>query len=296
MKSIKRSKGDLAFDIFNYVVLGIILVLVLHPLYFIVIASISQPEAVNNGQVWLMPKGVTFEGYKRIFEDSRIWLGYKNTIIYTVVGTAINIILTMMVAYPLSRKDFSGRKVLMIFLMITMYFGGGLIPTYLLVKNLHLLNTRSIMVLLGAVSVFNVIIARSFIENSIPEELYEAAAIDGCSQLVYFFKIILPLSKPIMAVLTLYYGIAHWNEFMTALIYLRDDKLYPLQMILRSILIENSVDGKMVTDVVSEMEKQKAGELIKYGVIIVSSLPVLILYPFLQKYFVKGTMVGAVKG
>jgi putative aldouronate transport system permease protein len=296
MKNIKRSKEDLIFDIINYTILSMVLVLVLYPLYFIVIASISEPQAINNGQVWLLPKGITFEGYKRILEDSRIWTGYLNTLIYTVLGTAINIILTMMIAYPLSRKDFSGRKVLTIFLIITMYFGGGMIPTYLLVKQIGLLNKWPVMVVMGAVSVFNVIIARSFIQGNIPDELYESASIDGCTQFGYFIKFILPLSKPIMAVLTLYYGIGHWNEYMKSLIYLSNEKLYPLQMILRSILIINSVDGNMVTDVVEEMERQRAGELIKYGVIIVSSLPVLVLYPFLQKYFVKGTMVGAVKG
>ncbi|NMA85265.1 MAG: carbohydrate ABC transporter permease [Epulopiscium sp.] len=294
--AIKRSKEDLIFDIVNYIVLGLALIVVLYPLYFIVIASISNPDAVNNGAVWLKPVGVTWEGYRRIFQDSRIWLGYRNTIAYTVVGTLINISLTMMIAYPLSRKDFSGRGFLMMFLLITMYFNGGLIPTYLVVKKLHLVDNWWVMVILGAVSVYNVIIARTFLQNNIPDELYEAASIDGCSHFVFFIKIVLPLSKAIIAVLTLYYGIAHWNEFMRALIYLRDEKLYSLQIILRSILVQNMSQDQMMSDIDNLSEMERIGELIKYGVIIVASLPVLVLYPFLQKYFVQGVMIGSVKG
>ncbi len=294
--SIKRSKEDLIFDIINYTVLTLALFVVAYPLYFIVIASISDPDAVNNGLVWLLPVGITGEGYERIFQDSRIWLGYKNTFIYTIVGTLINITLTMMIAYPLSRKDFSGKKFLMIFLMITMYFNGGLIPTYLVVKDLHLNNSWWVMVILGAVSVYNVIIARTFLQNNIPEELYEAASIDGCSHFVFFIKMVLPLSKAIIAVLTLYYGIGHWNEFMRALIYLRDEKLYPLQIILRSILVQNMSQDPMMGDVENAVEMARIGELIKYGVIIVASVPVLLLYPLLQKYFVQGVMIGSVKG
>ena len=242
------------------------------------------------------PVDITVEGYKRIFQDVRIWTGYKNTFLYTIVGTFINITLTMMIAYPLSRKDFSGRRFLMIFLLITMYFNGGLIPTYLVVKNLHLNDNWWVMVILGAVSVYNVIIARTFLQNTIPEELYEAASIDGCSHFLFFIKMVLPLSKAIIAVLTLYYGIGHWNEFMRALIYLRDEKLYPLQIILRSILVQNMSQDPMMGDVEDAVEMARIGELIKYGVIIVASVPVLLLYPLLQKYFVQGVMIGSVKG
>lgn len=296
MAKVKGSKGDIIFDVFNYTILTILLLLVLYPLYFIVIASISDPTAVNNGKVLIRPIGITFEGYAKIFDDSRIWLAYFNTIVYTVVGTAINVILTMMVSYALSRRVFFAKKFVMIFLMITMYFNGGLIPTYLLVKQLGLVNKWPVMILLSAVNVFNVIVAKNYMENNIPEELYEAASIDGCSQIKYFIKIVLPLSKTIMAVLVLYYGVAHWNEFMTPLIYLRNEKLYPLQLILRSILVQNQIQGQMVGEAESLIERQKAGELIKYGVIIVSTLPILIIYPILQKYFVKGTMVGSIKG
>lgn len=291
-----KSKGDIIFDIFNYTLLGFITVLVLYPLYFIVIASFSDPDFINTGQVVFWPKGFNVLGYQKIFEDSKIWRAYGNTIFYTLVGTCINIVLTMMFAYPLSRKDFCGRKFLTFFMMFTMYFQGGLMPTYILMQNIHLYDTPWVMVLLPAINVFNVIIAKTNIQNNIPEELYEAAAIDGCSHFKFFCKIVMPLSKSIVAVLVLYYGVAHWNEFMNGLVYLRDEGLYPLQLVLRGILVQNQASADMMADIDSMMAQQKAAELIKYGLIIVSALPVLAIYPFLQKYFAKGVMVGAVKG
>ena len=242
----------------------------------------------------LKPTGHNATCYEKIFENTKIWRSYSNTIFYTVVGTTINVILTMMLAYPLSRKNFFARKPLTLFVMFTMYFQGGLIPTYLWMNDLHLYNTPWVMVLLPAINVFNLIIAINYISNSIPEELYEAASIDGCSHIRYFFSIVLPLSKTIVVVLVLYYGVAHWNEFMNGLIYLRDEGLYPLQLTLRNILLQNQASG--LGDVDSIIEQQKAAELIKYGVIIVSTLPVLVIYPFLQKHFAKGVMVGSVKG
>lgn len=292
----KRSKEDIFFDIFNYAVLGIITVLVLYPLYFMVIASFSDPDAINTGQVVFFPKGFNTLGYQRIFENTKIWRAYGNTIFYTFVGTAINIIMTMVFAYPLSRKDFSGRKFMTFFMMFTMYFQGGLMPTYLLMQKIGLYDTPWVMVLLPALNVFNVIIAKTNIQHNIPEELYEAASIDGCSHFKFFWQIVMPLSKSIMAVLVLYYGVAHWNEFMNGLVYLRDEGLYPLQLVLRGILVQNQASADMMTDIESMLEQQKAAELIKYGLIIVSALPVLVIYPFLQKYFAKGVMVGAVKG
>lgn len=292
----KRSKEDIFFDIFNYAVLGIITVLVLYPLYFIVIASFSDPDAINTGQVVFFPNGFNTLGYQRIFENTKIWRAYGNTIFYTFVGTAINIIMTMVFAYPLSRKDFSGRKFMTFFMMFTMYFQGGLMPTYLLMQKIGLYDTPWVMVLLPALNVFNVIIAKTNIQHNIPEELYEAASIDGCSHFKFFWQIVMPLSKSIMAVLVLYYGVAHWNEFMNGLVYLRDEGLYPLQLVLRGILVQNQASADMMTDIESMLEQQKAAELIKYGLIIVSALPVLVIYPFLQKYFAKGVMVGAVKG
>ncbi|WP_105614611.1 carbohydrate ABC transporter permease [Vallitalea okinawensis] len=293
--SIKRSREDIIFDTMNYFLLSLALIVVLYPLYFIIIASISNPVAVQSGKVIFVPVQVTFEGYKKIFEYKDIWIGYRNTLMYTFLGTLINIFLTMLMAYPLSRKKFSGKRVVMIFLIITMYFNGGLIPTYLVVKNLGLLNNWMVMVVVGAINVFNVIITRSFMENTIPEELYEAATIDGSSHFQYFFKVVLPLSKAIMAVLALYYGVAHWNDYFKGLIYLKDNNLYPLQLILRGILVQNDVSDTMM-DMEDAERRQALVELMKYGLIIVSSIPVLIIYPFMQKYFIKGVMIGSVKG
>ena len=295
-KRIRRLNSDTLFDFINYLVLGIVAFLVLYPLYFIVIASVSDPDAINTGKVLLHPVGFTTTGYEKIFEDHSIWNAYKNTIIYTVVGTTINIVMTMLFAYPLSRKEFFARKGLLFFMMFTMYFQGGLIPTYILMQQLHLYNTRFVMVLLPALNVFNVIICKTNIENNIPNELYEAAAIDGCSHFRFFATVVFPLSKTIIAVLVLYYGVAHWNDYMNGLIYLRDESLYPLQLVLRGILVQNQASADMMGDRESMMAQQEAAELIKYGLIIISSLPVLVVYPFLQKYFAKGVMVGSLKG
>ncbi len=293
---MRRGLSDRVFDIVNYAILGLVALAVLYPLYFVVIASFSDPDAINTGRVLLWPVGFNTMGYEKIFADAKIWRSYSNTIFYTVLGTAINIFLTMMLAYPLSRREFCGRKFLTFFMMFTLYFQGGLVPTYLLMQDIHLYDTPWVMVLLPALNVFNVIIARTNIQNNIPEELYEAACLDGCSHLKYFWKVVFPLSKTIIAVLVLYYGVAHWNDYMNGLIYLRDEGLYPLQLVLRGILVQNQASASMMGDVESMMAQQKAAELIKYGLIIVSALPVLVIYPFLQKYFEKGVMVGSVKG
>lgn len=292
---VKRNKEDIIFDTIKTIFLVLAVIVVLYPIYFIVIASISDATAVSSGNVLWRPIGINFEGYRRILQNDQIWRGYRNTIMYTLIGTTINLFLTFTLAYPLSRKDFKFGGFLMIFLLITMYFNGGLIPRYILVKNLGLLDSWVILVIVNAVNVFNVIIARTFLKSSIPESLYEAAILDGCTHITFLIKIVLPLSKAIIAVLVLYYGVFHWNEFFTSLIYLSDEKKYPLQLILRSILIENQLTDNMLTDI-DVSEHQDVAELIKYGVIIVSSLPVLIIYPFMQKYFVQGVMIGSVKG
>ena len=294
-KRIRRTKGDILFDSINAIVLTIAMLTVLYPLYFVVIASISEPNMVNTGQVVLLPVMPSFEGYQRIFENQKIWNGYQNTILYTVAGTAFNMALTMTVAYVLSVPRFSLKKPLMAFLMIPVYFSGGLIPSYLLIRSIGIENTRWALILINGLNVMNAIIARSFIQGAVPRELSEAAEIDGCSHFGIFFRIVLPLSKAGMAVLVLYYAVAHWNEYMLSLIYLRDSKLYSLQIILREILLQNQAQDFM-DDITSVTEKQRAAELIKYGVVVVSSLPMLILYPFLQKYFVKGTLIGSLKG
>ena len=294
-KRIRRTKGDILFDSINAIVLTIAMLTVLYPLYFVVIASISEPNMVNTGRVVLLPVMPSFEGYQRIFENQKIWNGYQNTILYTVAGTAFNMALTMTVAYVLSVPRFSLKKPLMAFLMIPVYFSGGLIPSYLLIRSIGIENTRWALILINGLNVMNAIIARSFIQGAVPRELSEAAEIDGCSHFGIFFRIVLPLSKAGMAVLVLYYAVAHWNEYMLSLIYLRDSKLYSLQIILREILLQNQAQDFM-DDITSVTEKQRAAELIKYGVVVVSSLPMLILYPFLQKYFVKGTLIGSLKG
>lgn len=293
---MKRSREDHIFDFVSTFLLVVILVIVAYPLYFVVIASISDPYKVLGGEVMLIPKGFNVDSYKKIFADSSIWSGYVNSILYTVCGTALNVALTMSIAYPLSRRYFSGRKVITGILLITMYFSGGMIPTYLLVKNMGLRDTFWVMIFLGAVNAFNVIIARTFLESNIGQELEEAASIDGCSKIRFFYSMVLPLSKAIVAVLVLYYAVAHWNDYMRGLIYLNSSEKYPLQLVIRSILIQTQMAVADTTDVADADARMKLAEAMKYGVIIVSCLPTLVIYPFIQKHFVKGVMIGSVKG
>ncbi|WP_309122174.1 carbohydrate ABC transporter permease [Paenibacillus sp.] len=292
----RRSAGDFLFDVTNYALLTIGMLLILYPLYFVLIASISDPNRIYSGDVWLYPQGITFDGYQRIFNDSIIWIGYANSLLYAVVGTAISVGLTLLAAYPLSRKDFVGRNVFMWFFMFTMFFNGGLIPTYLLVKDLGMINTIWALVVPGAAGVFNIIIVRTFFQSTIPDEMREAAFIDGCSNTKFFLQMVLPLSKPIIAVMVLFHVVGFWNGFFDALIYLNEESKYPLQLVLRNILVQNQVSSNMMIDVESYAAKLRVTELIKYGVIIVASLPLLVLYPFLQRYFVKGAMIGSIKG
>ncbi len=262
------------------------------------IASFSSPDSVNNGEIWLWPKDITFEGYKMIFEHEKIWTGYKNSIIYTVVGTLVNVVLTITGGYALSRKDLVGRNVFMFFIVFTMFFSGGMIPNYLLVKDLGMVNTLWAMVIPNAISVFNLIIVRTFFQSTIPDELLEAAKVDGCSDWKFFLKIVLPISTPIIAVMVLFSAVGHWNTYFSALIYLRDSNLFPLQLVLRDVLILTQAQEVMDSGALMEgnAELQNVSELIKYGVVIIASLPVLILYPFVQKHFVKGVMIGSIKG
>lgn len=278
----------------NYIILTIALLLVSYPLYFIVIASISDPSAVYAGKVVLFPQGFTLDGYKRILEYESFFTGYRNTILYTLVGTAVNVVITIPGAYALSRKDLVGRNVIMMGITFTMIFSGGLIPSYLLVLDLNLYNTMWALILPVAVSAWNLIVARTFFQQSIPDELLEAARLDGSDNFRFFFSIVLPLSKSIIVVMILFYAVSHWNSYFNAMIYLKDVDKQPLQLILRSILFENSL-GDMVEDAATLAAQQKLGDLIKYGVIIASSLPLMILYPFLQRYFIQGVMIGAVK-
>lgn len=292
----KRRKKLTPFDIVTIIILAIFGFLTAYPMFFCVIASFSDPTEVMLGNVILLPKNITLGGYERMLQDETIWTGYLNTILYVGVGTFLSVLTTMMIAYPLSRTEFGGRKVITIILLITMYFSGGMIPSYILVGNLGLRDTRFYMIIAGLISVYNVIVARSFLVMNIPRDLQEAASMDGCSPIRFFFKMVIPLSKAVMAVLMLYYGVAKWNDYMTGLIYLTDESKFPLALVLKGILITTTSGLSYDTaDPMLMMERMKMAESMKYGVMIVSTLPILCLYPFLQKYFVKGVMIGSVK-
>ncbi|WP_274365907.1 carbohydrate ABC transporter permease [Paenibacillus thermotolerans] len=279
-----------------YVFLILSLIVVAYPLIYIVSSSFSSSSAVISGKVWLFPVEPTLRGYEAVFQNPQIVKGYGNSLFYTVFGTLLNVIMTITAAYPLSRKDFHGRNLITALFVFTMLFSGGLIPYYLTVKELGLLDTRWAMIVPGALSVWQVIIARTFFQTSIPTELTEAAHMDGCGDFKFLLRIVLPLSKPIIAVLVLMYAIGHWNAYFDALIFLKTADLYPLQIVLRNILILNSVDATMIKDVDELAERQGLKELLKYSLIVVASAPVLMLYPFVQQHFVKGLLIGSVKG
>ena len=292
---IALSRADKAFDILDYILLTVAFLLVAYPLYFVIIASVSDPIAVYEGRVIIWPIKPTLEGYARIFSYDSLFTGYKNTLIYTLIGTSINVVMTVTAGYALSRRELVGRNVMMMGVMFTMIFSGGMIPNYLLVRSLGLYNTMWALILPGAVSTWNLIVCRTFFQQTIPDELREAAELDGCGDTSFFLRVVLPLSSSIIAVMVLFYAVSHWNSYYNALIYLSTTSKYPLQLVLRNILIVNTLDD-MVNDVATQAAQQRMGDLIKYGMIIVSSLPLLILYPFLQKYFVQGVMIGAIKG
>ncbi|MFB9275909.1 carbohydrate ABC transporter permease [Cohnella cellulosilytica] len=293
---IREPLSDKALLIFIYVVLLAVLIAVLYPLIYIVSSSFSSPQAVVAGRVWLFPVEFSLKGYTAVLQNPRIWTGYGNSIFYMGFGTLISVALTIAIAYPLSKRTFYGRTFLMYLLIATMIFSGGLIPYYLVVKNLGLIDTRWALLLPQAIAVWQVFIARTFFQETIPEELNEAAEMDGCSDLRFLRSIALPLSKPIIAVLVLMYAVTAWNAYFDALIFLKSADLYPLQLILREILIQNSVDNSMMVDVRTMEARQGMKDLLKFSLIVVSSLPVLILYPFVQKHFVKGVMIGSLKG
>ena len=293
---IRTSFDDRVFHMINYGLLSVAAFLVFYPIYFVVIASFSHPDLIYNGEVILLPKGLTLDGYRRIFQDGTIWRGYLNSIIYTTVGTAINIVVTLMAAFALARKELPGRRIIMFLFVFTMYFEGGIVPRYLVVLRLGMIDTIWAMVLVEALAVWNLIIARSTYESTIPEALVDAATIDGCSYSQLFMRIYLPLSNALIAVMVIFYSVGHWNMYANALMYLNDEARFPLQLILRRILIQSEPSMDMLMDVESYLAKQKVTELIKYGVIVVSSIPVIIMYPFAQRYFVKGALIGSVKG
>lgn len=298
---MRKTRSDRVFDVVNILLMSMVLLIMFYPLYYIVIASFSEPAAVAMGKVYLWPKGFTTEAYGNVFKNERIWTGYRNTIIYTVFGTMLNLILTIPTAYVLSKKTLKGRSIISWYFLIPMYFSGGLIPTYLLVKSMNLLNQPYTIIILGGLSIYNMVVARTYFTNSIPDELYESARIDGANDFLCFFKIALPLAAPIIAVMTLYYGVSRWNDYYTSLIYVGQSKYQPLQLVLRSILIDNESslvfdDNMNETDLLLTTRRQYMAEAMKYSVIFIASAPLLVAYPFVQKYFVKGMMIGSLKG
>ena len=299
-KPVKRCREDVIFDTVIFIILTLILFVVAYPLYWVIISSFSDPTAVSAGKVLLRPIGFTLKGYAEVFKNSQVMRGFFNSIVITFVGVCVNLAVTLPTAYALSRDNFSGKKPITVFYMITLFFGGGMIPTYLVVKNMQLLNTIWALVLPGCLSVYNMIVARTFFKSNISEELYEAGEIDGCTQSRFFFQIALPLSKAIIAIMVLYYGVGHWNSYFSALLYISDQDKYPLQLVLRNILITNQTALSQTATTAAAraalQEQQQLIDVMKYSLIIISSVPVLIMYPLVQKHFVKGVMIGSVKG
>ena len=292
---IRDTLGDRLFYAGCYLITALFMLAVLYPLVYILSASFSSAEAITSGRMWLYPVDFSLVGYRYILKYDAIWLGYRNTLFYTFAGTLINVAMTMTCAYGLSRRGMLGRRFFTMIFTFTMIFSGGMIPNYLLMKDLRLLNTVWCMLLPGAISAYNLIVAKTFIENSIPGDLLEAARIDGCSDVRFFFSIVLPLSKAILAVLLLMYAAAHWNAYFNAFLYLTDKKLYPLQIFLRQILVQSNMSADML-DPEAMAQMQTLQQILKYAVIVVSTAPMLCLYPFVQKYFRQGVMIGSIKG
>jgi putative aldouronate transport system permease protein len=293
----KKITQDSTVLFVNYILLALLLVIVLYPLIYIVSCSFSDGNALMSGKVKLFPVGFTLDSYAAVFKYKSIWTGFKNSIVYTFCGTLISIILTLLGAYPLSRTDFRGRKIFMGLFLFTMMFSGGLIPAYLLVKNLRLINTMWAIILPGSVSAYNIIVAKTFFEQTVPKELLEASRIDGCSDFRFFSQIVIPLSTPIIAVLSLWVVVYLWNSYFNPMIYINSADKYPLQLVLRKILLMSQVDlSSANVDPAKIAQNRYLSEMLKYGTIIISSLPLMIVYPFVQKYFVKGVLIGSIKG
>jgi putative aldouronate transport system permease protein len=303
---MKTTISDKIFNIINTALMIIIILLMLYPVYFTIVASVSDPYSVAKGEINFFVKGFSIEAYKNVFSNHKIWTGYRNTILYSGLGTIMSLGLTIPAAYALSKKKLPGRAGISIYFLFTMYFSGGLIPTYILVDSLNMVNKPITLIVLGGISVYNLIVTRVFYQTSIPDAVYESACIDGASEFRQFVSIALPLSSAIIAVMTLFYGVARWNDYYTALIYIYNADYMPLQMVLRSILIQNqtalsSIDTTTLGEISDEFLAEKArqayiAEAMKYALIFIASAPLLIAYPFVQKYFVKGIMMGSIKG
>ncbi|HLR64377.1 MAG TPA: carbohydrate ABC transporter permease [Pseudogracilibacillus sp.] len=288
--------SDKVFERINTSLVLLITIIILYPLIFVLSASISDPAAITLGKMWLWPVDITFEGYKRVFANRLIWTGYKNTIIYTTLGTLLHLFILLPGAYALSRKELLGKKFVLWFVLFTMLFNGGIIPTFIVVRELNMVNTMWAIIIPGVIGAWAILVAKSFFEQNIPDQLVEAAKIDGASDIYLFFRIVLPLSLPIIAVMALFHAVAVWNQYLNALIYLRDDALYPLQLVLRNILIVSQLAATSTIGISQSFNEQlKAAELVKYAVIIVSALPLLVVYPFLQRFFIQGVLIGSVK-
>ncbi|NLZ88926.1 MAG: carbohydrate ABC transporter permease [Clostridiales bacterium] len=298
MAVVRETRGDRIFMVINYVILGLIGLAVAYPIIYVLSASFSDPIAITEGKVFLLPVGPTLENYSAVVNYSQLWTGYRNSIFYTIAGTALNLVLTLLMAYPLSEKVFPFKRLFMGLLTFTMLFNGGLIPTYLLMRQLGFIDTIWVLIIPGGVSVYNVIVTRTFLESSVPQELREAAEIDGCSHFRIFIRVALPLSGAIIAVMALFYGTGHWGAYFNAMIYIRTANLQPLQVVLRNILLLNTADAELIDaydpEVAAKMEALKNS--LKYSIIVLATAPMLIIYPFVQKYFVKGVMVGSLKG
>jgi len=294
--TIRESRGDRLFLIGIYIFLTLVLVAIAYPLIFVVSSSFSSYQAVRAGQVWLWPVGLSLDGYRAVFDDPQVMTGYFNSAFYTFFGTLLSVTLTVMMAYPLSVKDFLGRRFFIWMLLFAMIFNGGLIPFYLVVKSLGMIDTRWALIVPGALGIFQVLLAKTFFQATIPTELYEAAQIDRCSDIGFLLRVVIPLSKPIIAVLVLLYAVGQWNSYFNALIFLNSESLYPLQLVLRSLLILGDQQGSAQVVSPEQLQRFEAmSTLLKYSLIVVASVPVLFLYPLAQRYFVKGVMLGSLK-
>ena len=293
---ISASRDDLVYYIISGFIMSVLLVMALYPMVFVLSASFSSGDAVSSGKVILWPVELNLEGYKTVFRNNDILRAYWNTLLYTAAGTLINVSMALITAYPLSRRDLRGRGFLMLIFTFTMFFSGGMIPSYINISNLHLMNTFWVMVLPGALSVYNMIVTRTFIQTSIPYEMLEAASIDGCNDTKYFFSFVLPLSKAIIAVNTLFSAVNHWNAYFNAMIYLNDRDKLPLQNIMRELLVLNEMNLSDLVDLEQALLMLNSVAVLKYALIVVATVPILCAYPFAQKYFVKGVMIGSVKG
>ena len=294
--AIRMPTSDRVFILIIDALMFLLAFVTLYPLIYVLSSSFSAPEAILSGKVMLLPVDFSLEGYKRVFSYPAVMTGYLNTLIYTVAGTLLSVMITLICAYPLSRRNLPHRNLLMFLFTFTMYFGGGMIPAYILLRDLHFLNTRAAIIVPGVLSVYNMIITRTYFQSSIPEELFDAAKVDGCNDARFFWQILLPLSKAIIAVIALYYAVGYWNDWFSAFLYLNNPGLYPLQLVLRSILVSNTIDDQLVLDPNTRMKMMGMAELLKYSLIVISTAPLLCVYPLVQKYFIRGVMIGSLKG